>query len=92
VSISIERVTLPMEEPIEAPPVPVDPPRVAAALVTAPPQAWFCSGSRTPKIHQTGHWHRAPGCERGVRVSLVRLLAPIISRQESLVKEKGGST
>jgi hypothetical protein len=37
VSISIDRVALPMEEPIEAPPVPVDPPWVAAALATAPP-------------------------------------------------------
>jgi len=38
VSISIDRVALPMEEPIETPPVPVDPPWVAAALATAPPQ------------------------------------------------------
>ncbi len=37
VSISIDRVALPMEEPIEAPPAPVDPPWVAAALATAPP-------------------------------------------------------
>jgi hypothetical protein len=37
VSISIDRVALPMEEPIEAPPVPVDPPWVVAALATAPP-------------------------------------------------------
>src|SRR3954469_14460824 len=37
VSISIDRVALPMEEPIGAPPVPVDPPWVAAALATAPP-------------------------------------------------------
>src|SRR3954470_24272401 len=37
VSISIDRVAWPMEEPIEAPPVPVDPPWVAAALATAPP-------------------------------------------------------
>src|ERR1700704_5587040 len=29
------------------------------------------------KIHPTGHGHRAPGCERGVRVALVRLLAPV---------------
>jgi hypothetical protein len=37
VSISIDRVALPMEEPVEAPPVPVDPPWVAAVLATAPP-------------------------------------------------------
>jgi hypothetical protein len=37
VSISIDRVALPMEEPIEAPPVSVDPSWVAAALATAPP-------------------------------------------------------
>ena len=36
-SISIDRVALPMEEPIEAPPVPVDPPWVAAVLAAAPP-------------------------------------------------------
>jgi hypothetical protein len=36
-SISIDRVALPMEEPIEAPPVPVDPPWVAAAMAAAPP-------------------------------------------------------
>jgi hypothetical protein len=37
VSISIDRVALPMEEPIEAPPTPVDPPWVAAAMAAAPP-------------------------------------------------------
>jgi hypothetical protein len=37
VSISIDRVALPMEEPIEAPPVPVDPPWVAAVIAAAPP-------------------------------------------------------
>ncbi len=37
VSISIDRVALPMEEPIEAPPVPVDPPWVAALMAAAPP-------------------------------------------------------
>jgi len=37
VSVSIDRVALPMEEPIEAPPVPVDPPWVTAVMVTAPP-------------------------------------------------------
>jgi hypothetical protein len=36
VSISIDRVALPMEEPIEAPPTPVDPPWVAAAMAAAP--------------------------------------------------------
>jgi hypothetical protein len=39
VSISIDRVALPMEEPIEAPPVPVDPPWVAAVMATAPPHS-----------------------------------------------------
>jgi hypothetical protein len=39
VSISIDRVALPMEEPIEAPPVPVDPPWVAAVMAAAPPHA-----------------------------------------------------
>jgi len=39
VSISIDRVALPMEEPIEAPPVPVDPPWVAAAMAAAPPHS-----------------------------------------------------
>jgi len=41
VSVSIDRVALPMEGPIEPPPVPVpvDPPWVTAALATAPPQA-----------------------------------------------------
>jgi hypothetical protein len=39
VSISIDRVALPMEEPIEAPPVPIDPPWVAAALAAAPAHA-----------------------------------------------------
>jgi hypothetical protein len=37
VSISIDRVALSMEEPIEAPPVPVDPPWVAAVMAAAPP-------------------------------------------------------
>jgi hypothetical protein len=37
VSISIDRVALPMEEPIEAPAVPVDPPWVAAVMAAAPP-------------------------------------------------------
>ena len=37
VSISIDRVALPMEEPIEAAPVPVDPPCVAAVMAAAPP-------------------------------------------------------
>jgi hypothetical protein len=37
VSISIDRVALPMEELIEAPSVPVDPPWVAAAMAAAPP-------------------------------------------------------
>jgi hypothetical protein len=37
VSISIDRVALPMEEPIEAPPIPVDPPWVAATMAAAPP-------------------------------------------------------
>jgi hypothetical protein len=37
VSVSIDRVALPMEEPIEAPPVPVDPPWVAAVMAAAPP-------------------------------------------------------
>jgi hypothetical protein len=37
VSISIDRVALPMEGPIEAPPVPVDPPWVAAVIAAAPP-------------------------------------------------------
>ena len=37
VSISIDRVALPMEEPIEASPVPVDPPWVAAVMAAAPP-------------------------------------------------------
>jgi len=32
VSISMDRVALPMEEPFEAPPVPVDPPWVAAVM------------------------------------------------------------
>jgi hypothetical protein len=36
-SISIDRVALPMEEPIEAPPVPVDPPWVAEVMAAAPP-------------------------------------------------------
>ena len=36
VNISIDRVALPMEEPIEAPPMPVDPPWVAAAMAAAP--------------------------------------------------------
>ena len=39
VSISIDRVALPMEEPIEAPPVPIGPPWVVAALATAPPHS-----------------------------------------------------
>ena len=39
VSISIDRVALPMEGPIEAPPVPIDPPWVVAALATAPAHA-----------------------------------------------------
>src|SRR5215475_6105417 len=39
VSISIDRVALPMEEPIEAPPVPVDPPWVAAVMSAAPPHS-----------------------------------------------------
>jgi hypothetical protein len=39
VSISIDRVALPMEEPIEAPPVPVDPPWVAAVMAAAPPHS-----------------------------------------------------
>lgn len=35
----------------------------------------FCSVSGSPeqKFKQTGHWHRAPGCEPGVRVNLVSL-------------------
>jgi hypothetical protein len=37
VSISIDRVALPMEEPIETPLVQVDPPWVAAAMAAAPP-------------------------------------------------------
>jgi hypothetical protein len=37
VSVSIDRVALPMEEPIEVPPAPVDPPWVAAVMATAPP-------------------------------------------------------
>jgi hypothetical protein len=37
VSISIDRVALPMEEPIETAPVPVDPPWVAAVMAAAPP-------------------------------------------------------
>jgi hypothetical protein len=37
VSISIDRVASPMEESIEAPPVPVDPPWVAAVIAAAPP-------------------------------------------------------
>src|SRR5689334_4658848 len=37
VSISIDRVAMPMEEPIEMPAAAVDPPWVAAALATAPP-------------------------------------------------------
>jgi hypothetical protein len=36
VSISIDRVALPMEEPIEAPPSPVDPPWIAEVMATAP--------------------------------------------------------
>jgi hypothetical protein len=39
VSISIDRVALPMEEPTEAPPVPVDPPWVAEIMATAPPHS-----------------------------------------------------
>lgn len=37
VSISLDRVALPMEEPIEAPPVPVDPPWGSAVMAAAPP-------------------------------------------------------
>jgi len=37
VNVSIDRVALPMEEPIEAPPMPVDPPWVAAVMAAAPP-------------------------------------------------------
>jgi hypothetical protein len=36
VSVSIDRVALPMAEPIEAAPVPVDPPWVAAVMAAAP--------------------------------------------------------
>src|SRR5688572_2746276 len=39
VSISIDRVALPMEEPIEVSPVPIDPPWVVAALAAAPAHA-----------------------------------------------------
>jgi hypothetical protein len=39
VSISIDRVALPMEEPIEALPVPIDPPWVVAAMATARPHS-----------------------------------------------------
>jgi hypothetical protein len=32
------------------------------------------------KIYSTEHWRRAQGCERGVRVSLVGLHAPVTGR------------
>ena len=37
--------------------------------------------SEIPEINQTGgHWHRAQGCERGVRISLVSVHAPVTGR------------
>ena len=42
----------------------------------------LCSGSRSenPKIKRPEHWHRALGCERGVRVSQVSCHAPVTGR------------
>jgi len=35
------------------------------------------SGATEQEIHNPGHWYRAQGCERGVRISLVRFHAPV---------------